>query len=115
VESINGKSVALSPGEQSISRSNGEIDVALADVDQVIDWVSGFFNFEDQKLEYIMEKLSRWYNINVSYETEEIMNFKFTGYLMRYTDVNYLLELFELTQTVEFYINDNNILVRQMK
>jgi ferric-dicitrate binding protein FerR (iron transport regulator) len=113
VKNVNGDYVVLKPGEQSLSVTGEDITVRTIDVNLVTDWTRGHFDFENQKLINIMDELSRWYDINVIYESDEIKDYEFTGFLERYQDINGLLKLFELTRSVEFYLKDNNVIVKK--
>ncbi len=44
------------------------IPVQTVDVEQVMAWKNGAFNFNDKKLEEMMRQLSRWYDVEVVYE-----------------------------------------------
>lgn len=63
-------SVVLKPGQQAqvTKDMKNDINVANADVDKVMAWKNGLFNFEDASLEQVMRQLSRWYDIEVIYE-----------------------------------------------
>jgi ferric-dicitrate binding protein FerR (iron transport regulator) len=115
VEDETGNIEVLKPGEQAISVTGENITVRTIDVNQVIDWTYGHFDFENQKLMNIMDELSRWYDIQVIYESDDIKNYEFTGYLERYQDINGLLKLFELTRSVGFYLKDNTVFVKKWK
>lgn len=71
-----GKAVVLSPGQQAqvtrMKNSPGsvpEISTMPADMNKVMAWKSGFFNFDGAGLEEVMRQLARWYNLEVVYET----------------------------------------------
>lgn len=115
VKNENGDHVVLKPGEQALTVAGEDITVKITDTDQATDWTRGHFDFENQKLMNIMDELSRWYDIRVTYESDDIMNYEFTGYLERYQDINGLLKLFELTQSVEFYLKDKNVIVKKWR
>jgi ferric-dicitrate binding protein FerR (iron transport regulator) len=58
----------LQPGQQAVlDPVTGVITVHPADVDQVIAWKTGFFEFDNAPLSDIMRQLSRWYDIDVNY------------------------------------------------
>ncbi|MBW8685260.1 FecR domain-containing protein [Chitinophaga rhizophila] len=58
----------LRPGQQAIlDPVTGNMVVKPADVDQVIAWKTGFFEFDNASLADILRQLSRWYDIDVSY------------------------------------------------
>lgn len=68
-------SVVLKPGHQAqISiRAAGASDQPLkvidnADIDQVLAWKNGIFNFDGAGLKEVMLQLERWYDIQVRYE-----------------------------------------------
>jgi transmembrane sensor len=63
-------SVTLRPGEQSTqSISNRVIRVQNnVDMDEVLSWKSGWFDFDNITLPAIMRQLSRWYDIDVVYQ-----------------------------------------------
>jgi transmembrane sensor len=59
----------LQPGQQAVlDPATGAITVHPADVDQVIAWKTGFFEFDNAPLSDIMRQLSRWYDIDVTYD-----------------------------------------------
>ncbi|QHS60470.1 FecR family protein [Chitinophaga agri] len=58
----------LRPGQQAIvDPATGNMVVRPADVDQVIAWKTGFFEFDNASLADILRQLSRWYDIDISY------------------------------------------------
>lgn len=61
----------LTPGQQSQSTTSGISSVKIipnADINQVMAWKNGFFNFENASLREILRQLERWYDIEVIYE-----------------------------------------------
>jgi ferric-dicitrate binding protein FerR (iron transport regulator) len=59
----------LKPGEQaSIQNKAEKIDVAKVDVKDVIAWKEGWFRFTGEDITVILRQLSRWYDVEVSYE-----------------------------------------------
>lgn len=58
----------LKPGQQAIvDPATGSMVVRQADVDQVIAWKTGFFEFDNASLGTILRQLARWYDIDISY------------------------------------------------
>jgi transmembrane sensor len=70
------RSVVLAPGQQARLRtglpataSDRRINViGHADIDKVMAWKNGYFNFEDMQFGEAMRQLARWYDIEVVYE-----------------------------------------------
>ena len=68
------KSTVLSPGEQAMTPTRGAASagdqikvVEKVDVDKVMAWKNGYFNFEDMPFEGAMRQLQRWYDIEIVY------------------------------------------------
>lgn len=58
----------LQPGEQAIADAASGMSIdRSADLNQVMAWKNGIFNFNKASLEMVMKQLERWYNIEVQY------------------------------------------------
>jgi hypothetical protein len=71
----------LKPGQQARVTEAVKV-VDGVDVDKVMAWKNGFFNFEGMQLREVMQQLARWYDIEVVYEGN-IPDVKFYGELSR--------------------------------
>lgn len=111
--------VQLQPGQQArvkIARSGdhntyqpAEISTVKADIDKVMSWHRGLFNFEDETLENVMRQLARWYDINVVYESKAPA-IVFGGELSRDISLAGILKALEDSR-VRFRIEDRKIIV----
>ena len=104
----------LQPGEQ-IREEEGRLVVEKVDVTNNIAWKDGVIAFENERLEDIMEKLGRWYDIQVFYQNPEVKSMRFTGNIDRYEDVRMLLGKLEKMNVVSFSVKGNCITVRKNK
>jgi ferric-dicitrate binding protein FerR (iron transport regulator) len=80
----NGEAAVLKPRQQAQLTQTGN-DIAVinnVDVDKVVAWKNGVFNFEGVDLTEVMKQLERWYDIEVVYEGE-VPNIEFYGELSR--------------------------------
>lgn len=60
----------LKPGQQAQSRPSGNITLQnQVNIEQVMAWKNGLFDFQDARLEEVMRQLERWYDIEVTYES----------------------------------------------
>lgn len=106
----------LKPGQQAIiaqsASSNGssKIMVQLADIDKVMAWKNGLFNFEDASLEEVMRQLMRWYDIDVVYE-KGIPDTYFIGEIGKNTPLNDVLTFLEKTG-VHFRLEGRRLIVQ---
>lgn len=107
------KDTYLKPGEQlRLNKENGETVVEEVDVRLYCSWKDGRFVFEKQRLENIMNTVSRWYNINVFYENQSVKDILFTGNIKRYGDLDQVIEMLRLINKIEIEINGKSVFVR---
>ena len=59
-----------------------------------------------------MERLSRWFDVKVSYENESLKRKRFTGVISRYEDIEQVLRLIEGPATLRFEVEDNVVTIR---
>ncbi|RZS74331.1 FecR family protein [Pseudobacter ginsenosidimutans] len=65
-----------------------------ADIEKVMAWKNGLFNFNDMPLPTVMNQLARWYDIDIKYEGE-IPDRIFAGEITRDLSLSQLLLLFK--------------------
>lgn len=106
--------VVIHPGEQ-LTYTLGDESPRVKKVNTRLytAWKDNLFCFEEQRLSEIMEILTRWYDLEVRFESEELKDVELSGTLNRYSDVRPLLNLFELGAHVKFEIKGNIIIVRK--
>lgn len=83
--------VILKPGQQAIVQQ----DITVADkvnLDQVMAWKNGLFDFEGMGLQEAMQQLERWYDIEVVYENG-IPDNPFGGAITRNVSLDGLLKM----------------------
>jgi transmembrane sensor len=103
--------VMLQPGQQAqTNNSTYHIQVDKhADVDKVVAWKKGFFNFEDASLEEVMRQLERWYDIEVVYE-KGIPDIKFGGKMSNDVSLSGLLKSLQ-DMEVHFRVEGRKLIV----
>ncbi|MDD4190211.1 MAG: FecR domain-containing protein [Mangrovibacterium sp.] len=106
-----GRSVLIMPGEQAVIRSNkAEIGVSEADLDQVMAWQKGFFEFDNTELPAIMRQISRWYDVDIRYEGQPGTK-KFGGRISKNLNMSDVLALLE-ANGVRFVLDGKTLTVR---
>ncbi|SHI46296.1 FecR family protein [Pseudozobellia thermophila] len=105
----------LEPDQQSVT-SEGHTDIQIKPVDakQEVSWIEGLFSFNDEPLEDIMKTLSRWYDIEVVFESAEKKKHTFTGIVERSESIYDLLELIERTSNnqIKFKTDEKTIVIQ---
>lgn len=82
----------LKPGYQAQMRNIKHLDIARADLESVMAWKDGFFQFDRVDIQTLMRQLSRWYDIEVQYRGE-IPKDEFVGKIKRSADIDNVLEI----------------------
>jgi transmembrane sensor len=103
----------LTPGQQSQLTKEGQIKVLSdVDVEEVMAWKNGMFDFEKTDIETVMRQLSRWYNVEVVFKNKKEYN-SLTAELPRNTNLSDVLKVLELSGSAQFDIQGNKIIVTQ--
>lgn len=100
-----GDNVILKPGEEF---SAGK--VSKVNADGAIAWVSGYFHFERSDIQSVMRQLSRWYQVEVTYEGE-IPSMKFGGDIQKSLQLSSVLELLSGTG-IHYTLNGKQLIIR---
>ena len=105
--------VKLEPGQKGTSEQGKDgFRVETVDVYTYTAWKDGNFVFENEPLNKIMNKLARWYNVEVFYARETARTERLSGDMMRYQDIQSLLYYFEKISDVQFEIKGRTIVVK---
>ena len=112
VATDSGENMELAPGEQSmLDCRDGHLDKREVDVEKVIAWKKGMFILEEQSLEQIMQKLARWYDMEIVYRDKELKDIVFKGVVPRYAELGEVLNILEKTNEVKFDIKERTVIV----
>lgn len=100
----------LTPGQQAITQENNSIQIKKnVNVEEVISWKNGQIRFENEDLQTIMRQISRWYNVDITYQ-DNIPNKIFNGGISRKSNLSELLKILEF-EGVHFTQKGRNIIV----
>ena len=105
-----GNTNILKPGQQAQLTKDGMTKVVSdVDVDNVVAWKNGMFDFENAGIETVMRQLSRWYDVEIEYKgkTDDL----FIAEMRRNIKLSDALKALELTGKVKFDIQDKKIIV----
>lgn len=96
-----GKAVVLKPGQQAgISDPSSSHAISLTnnvDTEQVMAWKNGLFTFDNATIQTVMRQLSRWYDIDVTYEGN-IPDQRFFGQMNRDLSLRQVLNGLQVTK-----------------
>ena len=100
----------LKPGRQArLNRTDNKIFTSDANVQQVVAWKNGYFYFDKSDIKTIMRQVSRWYDLNIVYESS-VPDMKFSGKIERSLPLSGISHLLESGQ-IHFRIEGKNCIM----
>lgn len=106
IKEIEGERLAkLLPGQQLVyKKATGEKIKREVDITPYEAWRDGKMIFKDRTLEYISERLERWYNVKIDFNDEKVSHIKFTGTILKSKPLSQVLEVITLSAPIRFDI-----------
>jgi ferric-dicitrate binding protein FerR (iron transport regulator) len=103
----------LKPGQQAQLTTEGQVKVVSdVDVDEVVAWKNGMFDFEDASLGTVTRQLARWYDVDILNQNKNIEDL-FVVEMPRSSKLSDVLKVLELTGNIKFEIDGKKIIVMQ--
>jgi ferric-dicitrate binding protein FerR (iron transport regulator) len=101
----------ISPGQQVAFRSGRKLMISSdVNLEETVAWKDGHFQFENSDIQSVMRQLSRWYDMDVSYEGE--VKKHFIGGISRQVNLSKVLSMLEQTGEVSFQVDGQTIIVK---
>lgn len=107
-----GQHKTLRPGQQAQMEPGNAaagITVRETDVEAVVAWKNGYFQFNQADIRAVMRQIARWYDVEISYEGR-VRDRKFWGDISRDAGIADVLKVLE-TSGVHFRIEGKKIVV----
>jgi transmembrane sensor len=103
------ESLIITPG-QHLFNNYKELKVGQANLEETMAWKNGYFRFNDEKIESVMRKLSRWYDIEVQYEGK-VSDEEFNGKISMFNNLDKVLTMLEKTKSIHFKVEGRRVTV----
>lgn len=104
-----GKTIKIKPGEQAEWSSNGISKKEGVNIEEVMAWKNGQFQFNNTGIVTVMNQISRWYNVDVRYP-RGVPGDKYWGSILRNQNLSDVLKVLKETGA-NFKIEDRTIIV----
>ncbi|UIR55679.1 FecR domain-containing protein [Sphingobacterium sp. SRCM116780] len=104
----------LKPGQQSELSERG-MSVKNVEVEDAVAWKNGYFMFNSEPLESIMNRIARWYKAELFYEDPQLKKETFFGRVSRSEHLEKVLNTLEGTDVVKFELKGNVIKIKRKK
>ncbi|SFM82757.1 FecR family protein [Chitinophaga sp. YR627] len=102
--------VVLNPLQQAVA-DNGKVELnRTVNIDQVMAWKNGMFNFDGLDLRQVLQQIARWYDVDVVFEGK-IPARKFGGELQRDLSLQQVLRILEKMDVKCRIENGNKLIV----
>lgn len=105
-----GQSVLLTPGQQSVLNKN--ILVRSANLEQQIAWTKGDFIFHAERLDAILRKVSRWYDVEIECP-DHLGRLTFDGIVSRSQPLSTIIDMIQSTGKAKIKLEGRRITVTE--
>lgn len=110
--SIETDKMKISPGTKaSYNKNTKSIISEKVNVDTYFSWREGFLVFNKNNLEFIMKRISRYYNVEVNIEDEVLTTETFSGYLDLNEDIEKVIESIKQSTNMDYELKENEIII----
>ena len=112
------KAQVMKPGQQAILDKRFDVQLKeVLDLERIIAWRAaggddpGSLVFENDALDEVMRRISRWYDVTVEYRGNVKKDIRFSGVVRRDVPLSRVIQLLETTQSIEFKIEGRRLIV----
>ena len=107
-----GESTILQPGQQAVLTQHAPITINHnVDIEQVMAWKNGWFEFDNTDLKTIMRQISRWYDVDIVYQRSPPADAKFGGRISRNSNLSNILKGLECEE-LQFKLEGKKLIVQ---
>jgi transmembrane sensor len=100
----------LKPGQQGVlNKNSNNIEIKNEDMNEVIAWKNGLFQFDGADIKTIMHEIGRWYDVEIVY-AGKVPERRFEGKISRDAELSDVLKILELSN-VKFSVQGKKIVV----
>jgi ferric-dicitrate binding protein FerR (iron transport regulator) len=104
------REMKLLPGQQAQLQQSGEITINdNVDVEEIVAWKNGYFQFNHEKTTGVMRQIARWYDVDISYHGN-IPDREFGGKIARSSSIDEVIKVLELSR-IHVKIENKKIIV----
>lgn len=105
------RTVMLKPGQQAVNTSDEAIKVRSVDVYNYVAWTKNQFIFNAEPLSAVMQKISRWYDLDYEFRQDRHKLETVEGILPRYASVGELLQLLQESKNIRFKLEGRKVII----
>ncbi len=96
----------LEPGELAVFKKDSQlITKTKADLQKYIAWKSGKLMFRDDRMDLVVEKLERWYNVEIEIKENEISDYIYTATFID-ESLDQVLKMLSLSAPISYTVSE---------
>jgi len=100
----------MNPGQRTVyDEENQIVDVEEVAVDKYIAWLNGNLIFQDDIMEDVVKRLSRWFNVEIIINDPEIKTYSYKAKFMN-ENLTQVLNLLKISAPIDYKITGNKLL-----
>ncbi|MBN2275027.1 MAG: FecR family protein [Bacteroidales bacterium] len=92
-----------------------EILISQVNTENVTCWKDHLLIFDNETLEEIAIKMSRWYKVDVKIVDDDLKAHRYTGKFVNNETLDQVLEAINLTTAIQYSVNQNSVQIRSEK
>lgn len=100
------------PGQNATLDTDGKIRKENVDIESFLYWKEGYFYFDDVTLSDMMREIGEWYNINVAFESKDIMNLRMHFFADRNKEVSDIIDQLNKMECIYAYIENDCLFIK---
>lgn len=104
----------LEPGQSAIYNDH-RTSIQEENIDDIIAWKNGYFVFFEEPLEEAMKKISRWYDLDISFADNDAKSILFGGSISKYENARELFDMIEKAGNVKINTNGRTVTITKIK
>ena len=104
------KDIILKPNQQVYIKNN-IMKVKEVVADDFVNWMGQNFKFNNLELDYVMNKLSKWYGKKIVYKDETIKNIHITCRVKKYDSIDEIMLLIKKVTKINYKVLDKQIIL----
>ncbi len=100
----------MHPGQRAIyNETNQKVEAEEVNVDKYIAWLDGNLIFQEDKMDDVVKRLSRWFNVEIVINDPEIKNYAYKA-TFRNENLTQVLNLLKISAPIDYQITGNKLL-----
>lgn len=104
----------ITPGTKATyNKSKQSITSEKVNVDNYFSWRDGVLIFKNNDLRYIAKRLSRYYNLEISIESEDLANETFSGYLDLNENLDDVIDNIKASTNMDYIFTGDQIIIKK--